>query len=597
MTNLLQLLFVCAVLFGARNASRCPGREWVARAGTEDCYFIYVVNNDPFTPGAEAQTFEGAIEECIIRGGNIFTADDDEELDYVKSRLSSELEQYWFGLSFRLETNTWSWWDGVSQRPFNQNDFPNLTPWVSNANGNGSRTGGVLAFEYPANVVQFQPKSYDEKVGFICKGRFNGRPLCKTEDGWTFDSDRCYLHVPEPHHFGIAQEYCFKEGGVVATINSERENMRMKMWLLKHSNRVAWLGIKITNKTANTAAGDVKWEDGTLITDTAINHWQTDGLDLPNYIRQLDNGHDYCGEIQAMIANNNDWSLQSNCHSRSLPFACESEKTFCPYGWSEHSDPDSGARTCYRRVPEPKSWDEAVRSCQSLGAKLVEIRDALTHRVVRDIILTEESFSASIPKMSYWIGARNYKNAQRRFQWQDGTSLTFTDWKNGVQPEVPNQPITVGGPPEPVDYCVLMDGLSTIPQQGIPRGSWDAQLCTEELPYVCAADAAADISIPDTIMPDITCNAPFERFHDGCYMYNETALNREAAQAHCAAQGSYLVTINTVGENQHILGLLKSDAWIGLKATSLNPSTGAGRWPWLYQQANGAPFNGGSILR
>ena len=36
----------------------------------------------------------------------------------------------------------------------------------------------------------------------------DGRPLCKTEDGWTYDSERCYLHVPDRYVFYIAQQFC-----------------------------------------------------------------------------------------------------------------------------------------------------------------------------------------------------------------------------------------------------------------------------------------------------------------------------------------------------------------------------------------------------
>ena len=68
------------LVFGAARAFQCPGREWVARKGTSDCYFVYVANEDLFTAGTEKQTFEGAQLECKIRGGALFTAQDQNEL-------------------------------------------------------------------------------------------------------------------------------------------------------------------------------------------------------------------------------------------------------------------------------------------------------------------------------------------------------------------------------------------------------------------------------------------------------------------------------------------------------------------------------------
>ena len=68
------------LVFGAARAFQCPGREWVARKGTSNCYFVYVANEDLFTAGTEKQTFEGAQLECKIRGGALFTAQDQNEL-------------------------------------------------------------------------------------------------------------------------------------------------------------------------------------------------------------------------------------------------------------------------------------------------------------------------------------------------------------------------------------------------------------------------------------------------------------------------------------------------------------------------------------
>jgi hypothetical protein len=61
-------------------AFRCPGREWFVRKDSSSCYFIYVGDEDTATPGAAAQTFEGAQRECVIRGGRLLATDDNDEL-------------------------------------------------------------------------------------------------------------------------------------------------------------------------------------------------------------------------------------------------------------------------------------------------------------------------------------------------------------------------------------------------------------------------------------------------------------------------------------------------------------------------------------
>ena len=74
------------------------------------------------------------------------------------------------------------------------------------------------------------------------------------------------------------------EGGYIATINSDRENERMKRWITRQSLRVAWLGIRIANKTAATTLADVKWEDGTPMQSTGVLHWPNPG-NLQGYIK------------------------------------------------------------------------------------------------------------------------------------------------------------------------------------------------------------------------------------------------------------------------------------------------------------------------
>ena len=86
---------------------------------------------------------------------------------------------------------------------------------------------------------------------------------------------------------------------------------------------------------------------------------------------------------------------------------------------------------------------------------------------------------------------------QRRYQWPDGSSLSYAHWVTAdTPPDTPDMPVTPNGPAVPVDYCVFVSGQNVFGS----AGNWDAKVCTEKLGYICQADSTADIVIPDVIM-------------------------------------------------------------------------------------------------
>ncbi|OQV22960.1 hypothetical protein BV898_03012 [Hypsibius exemplaris] len=95
-------------------AIRCPSPDWYYRRATNKCYFVQgnqaqAVN--PTRDAANLMTWNEAITECQVRGGEIITVSSEEELEWIRAKLNKG-EHYWTGLTY--ETMRWEWFNGVS---------------------------------------------------------------------------------------------------------------------------------------------------------------------------------------------------------------------------------------------------------------------------------------------------------------------------------------------------------------------------------------------------------------------------------------------------------------------------------------------------
>ncbi|OWA54318.1 hypothetical protein BV898_18726 [Hypsibius exemplaris] len=77
----------------------------------------------------------------------------------------------------------------------------------------------------------------------------------------------------------------------------------------------------------------------------------------------------------------------------------------------------------------------------------------------------------------------------------------------------------------------------------------------ERFNYICQAPFTADIRPDEVIHLEVTCEAPYEKFHEGCYLVVKQKMHRDAAQAYCQANGSVVLAIvRTFGENIWLSG-------------------------------------------
>ncbi|XP_059211311.1 ladderlectin-like [Centropristis striata] len=129
--------------------------------------------------------------------------------------------------------------------------------------------------------------------------------------------------------------------------------------------------------------------------------------------------------------------------------------TCCPGGWRQING------RCFLFVKQLMNWAHAERNCQSLGANLASVHQALEQdeirRMIRDV--THGDTWA-------WIGGADAE-IEGCWLWSDGTPFTFSHWCHG-------QPDNWKGN----EHCIQINW------QG--KECWNDLICHYKLASVCA---------------------------------------------------------------------------------------------------------------
>ncbi|XP_065672067.1 lithostathine-1-beta-like [Hydra vulgaris] len=89
----------------------------------------------------------------------------------------------------------------------------------------------------------------------------------------------------------------------------------------------------------------------------------------------------------------------------------------CPSGWSKN------AGYCYLYQSSVKTYQDSLFSCQSYEGTLLSVEDQVENTFISNYIISNNLKSTSI-----WIGLHDNEDL-RKFEWSDGTPLSYTNWK------------------------------------------------------------------------------------------------------------------------------------------------------------------------
>ncbi|XP_055333041.1 lymphocyte antigen 75-like [Paramacrobiotus metropolitanus] len=533
MPTLFVLLSAFVLLTGSSVLGpQCPGQDWHYRKGTRDCYYIF----NPKTTGQEAFTgprvgtlkFHETVQECQMRGGQIATFNTHDELEWIESKITTKNANFWIGLTF--ETLTWSWTNGNITKPYDDIGLmPRPTdPDVEDVERR-KQYRGALTYDASSKEIVFRSRAGEWTNCYICKGTYSSRPWCRLDNGWVYYGGKCLKFYPHGASFATATETCETENGNIAVVRSDSDDRRMQDWLRDYvEEERSWIGITIPSKTANTTVSDVRWLDGTPIMDTPVNHWVESNL--THIIESLPNGKPYCGLLHTKDSVWNDyyynsgedpsepeihqWSFSSDCDQQ-LPFICEAPRGPCPYGWYEFED------DCYKFVQDtPESFQKARENCHKLKGDLVTIKSG----VVQDFI------QAVIGKGAECVNGR--------YSWIDESSLNYHAWNETL---IPSELSFITG-----FVCGYAQRAGFVSSE---TGKWAVAACSQLKGYICKTPTSASIPDEPVVHPATTCEAPFFRYQDGCYLLVKEQKNRDDAQRHCLEHSSVLAYPNTFSEN------------------------------------------------
>ncbi|XP_044280789.1 macrophage mannose receptor 1-like isoform X2 [Varanus komodoensis] len=248
-----------------------------------------------------------------------------------------------------------------------------------------------------------------------------------------------------------------------------------------------------------------------------------------------------------MVAHNGKWKNEkcsqqlgyickrANSSSDASVIPSDPTKTVkCPDGWVGYVD------HCYHLNREPKTWRQALLSCQKDGGDLISI-----HNI--------EEYSFVISQLGYrptdvlWIGL-NDRKTQMYFEWSDGAPVRFTKWQRG-------EPTHISDVQED---CVTMSG---------ENGFWADYFCEEELGYICKREPLA--SLPEEAeTADPNCKKGWKRHNLHCYFIGQTPVIFSEAKSFCEANEASLTSVQDRYEQAYLTSLVGLHSakyfWIGL---------------------------------
>ncbi|XP_029783396.1 C-type mannose receptor 2 isoform X1 [Suricata suricatta] len=505
---------------------------------------------------AEKRSWQESKKACLRGGGDLLSIHSMAELEFITKQIKQEVEELWIGLNdLKLQMN-FEWSDGslvsfTHWHPFEPNNFRDsledcVTIWGPEGRWNDS----------PCN--QSLP-SICKKAGQLSQGAAEEDHGCRK--GWTWHSPSCYWLGEDQVSYSEARRLCTDHGSQLVTITNRFEQAFVSSLIYNWEGEYFWTALQDLNST-----GSFRWLSGDEVMYT---HWNRD---QPGYSR---------GGCVALATGSamGLWEVK-NCTVFRARYICRqslgtpvtpelpgpdptpSLTGSCPQGWG--SDPK--LRHCYKvfsseRLQDKKSWVQAQRACQDLGAQLLSLASYEEEHFVANML--NKIFGESEPEIHeqnwFWIGLnRRDPGAGQSWRWSDGLGFSYHNFDRSRHDD------------DDIRGCAVLDLASL---------QWVAMQCETQLDWICKIPRGTDVREPD-VSPQ--GRREWLRFQEAEYKFFEHHSTWAQAQRICTWFQAELASIHSQAELDFLGHNLQKFSrgqeqhwWIGLHTAE---SDGRFRW-------------------
>ncbi|CAJ0952897.1 unnamed protein product, partial [Mesorhabditis belari] len=263
------------------------------------------------------------------------------------------------------------------------------------------RDGKAKIGELEGKINALQSKNFDLETQIDRTMTFLKR------DGWSYLAKTAswYKVIDQGMTFDEAVAYCASRKSHLVSIHSQEENdFVCELAKTVDSLNWFWIGLKRNPNKGNA----LEWTDGSAVDFT---NWRSGEQD--SYTHAASKNSDLETQIQFE---------RENKTAEIMKLQADLNRTMNlldPGGWSYLAKTASW----YKAFDQWMTFDDAVAYCASRKGHLVTIHSQEEHDFIWKLARTVRWHS------SFWIGLKRNPNREDAFEWTDGSSVDFTNWR------------------------------------------------------------------------------------------------------------------------------------------------------------------------
>ncbi|XP_061743336.1 lymphocyte antigen 75 [Nerophis ophidion] len=362
----------------------------------------------------------------LHEGANILTIRNAEENEFIRQQLVpfQNLVQFvWLGL-FRNESNHMQWYDGTKVQYSNwRSGRPEVqSPFMAGLSLQGK---WILV----TNQMLFQ--EFRQRSMVTCKLDHEPKQeFSKSVSDFQHLDTLQYQLVTRKLSWYQAVEECSQRGGHLASVHDARHNAHIKL-LAKTDGFPLWIGL------SNQEAGgpSYEWSDGTTLDYTADISQSLEGSSSEEReagcVFVLPSGGWVRSSCKSLLDGAICYSTNVTSTSQRAKLQAGSEVNQCPESngtskWVQHQDRCYAFHMGFYNY-SVYSMTQARSICGAMDAQLLSIRSKDENDFVSKYLSDHPLITGRV-----WLGVTLRSQDDSPSVWQDGSALTFSNWKPRV---------------------------------------------------------------------------------------------------------------------------------------------------------------------